>query len=105
MAFVCAGLDGGWDDGQLAAHRETKARARYEGKTYDNAQSVAEFFKNRAARMGQPETTCGDLRESLNKPSKSRPRQRTPCQGRMCVMRSTEGAWFCVGKALATKPS
>src|SRR5688500_15556435 len=42
-------------DGQLAAHRENKARARYEGKTYDNAQSVAEFFKNRATRMGQPE--------------------------------------------------
>ena len=44
------------DDGQLAAHRDTKARARYEGKTYDSAQSVAEFFKNRATRMGQPET-------------------------------------------------
>ncbi|MFY9619283.1 MAG: UvrD-helicase domain-containing protein [Pyrinomonadaceae bacterium] len=44
------------DDGPLAAHRENKARARYQGKTYDNAQSVAEFFKNRATRMGQPET-------------------------------------------------
>jgi DNA helicase-2/ATP-dependent DNA helicase PcrA len=43
-------------DGHLATHRENKARARYEGKTYDNAQSVAEFFKNRATRMGQPET-------------------------------------------------
>ena len=46
----------GVSDGQLAIHRENKARARYEGKTYDNAQSVAEFFKNRATRMGQPET-------------------------------------------------
>ena len=44
------------DDAQLAAHRENKARARYEGKTYDNAQSIADFFKNRSARMGQPET-------------------------------------------------
>jgi DNA helicase II / ATP-dependent DNA helicase PcrA len=44
------------DDGQLSAHRDTKARARYEGKTYDSAQSVAEFFKERATRMGQPET-------------------------------------------------
>ena len=44
------------DEGQLAAHRETKARSRYEGKTYDSAQSVAEFFKTRASRMGQPET-------------------------------------------------
>src|SRR5687768_4896389 len=45
----------GVGDGQLAAHRENKARARYEGKTYDSAQSVADFFKTRAARMGQPE--------------------------------------------------
>ncbi|HEY3103241.1 MAG TPA: UvrD-helicase domain-containing protein [Pyrinomonadaceae bacterium] len=43
------------DDGQLSTHRETKARARYEGKTYDSAQSIADFFKNRAARLGQPE--------------------------------------------------
>src|SRR5688500_18610262 len=43
------------DDGQLAAHRESKARARYEGKTYDSAQSISQFFKDRAARMGNPQ--------------------------------------------------
>src|SRR6185437_4879669 len=37
------------DDGYLSAHRETKGRAKYEGKTYDSAQSVAEFFRNRSA--------------------------------------------------------
>jgi DNA helicase-2/ATP-dependent DNA helicase PcrA len=42
------------DDGQLAAHRETKARAKYDGKTYDSAQSIAEFFRDRSARMGNP---------------------------------------------------
>ena len=40
------------DDGQLAAHRETKARAKFEGKTYDSAQSIADFFRDRSARMG-----------------------------------------------------
>lgn len=42
------------EDGHLSAHRETKARAKYEGKTYDNAQSIAEFFRDRSARMGSP---------------------------------------------------
>jgi len=40
------------EDGHLAAHRETKERARYQGKTYDSAQSIAEFFRDRSARMG-----------------------------------------------------
>jgi DNA helicase-2/ATP-dependent DNA helicase PcrA len=41
------------DDGaHLVAHRETKARAKYEGKTYDSAQSISDFFKDRSARMG-----------------------------------------------------
>ena len=31
--------------------KDTKARARYSGKTYDSAESIAEFFKNRAAQM------------------------------------------------------
>lgn len=43
------------DDAHLPAHRQMKARARYEGKTYDSAQSISDFFKTRAARMGQPE--------------------------------------------------
>jgi len=42
------------DDSHLAAHRETKARAKYEGKTYESAQSIAEFFRDRSARMGNP---------------------------------------------------
>jgi DNA helicase-2/ATP-dependent DNA helicase PcrA len=42
------------DDSHLAAHRETKARAKYEGKTYDSTQSIAEFFRDRSARMGNP---------------------------------------------------
>jgi DNA helicase-2/ATP-dependent DNA helicase PcrA len=40
------------EDGHLAAHRETKTRAKYEGKTYDSAQSIADFFRDRSARMG-----------------------------------------------------
>jgi DNA helicase-2/ATP-dependent DNA helicase PcrA len=40
------------DEGHLTAHRETKARAKYEGKTYDSAQSIAQFFRDRSARMG-----------------------------------------------------
>jgi DNA helicase-2/ATP-dependent DNA helicase PcrA len=44
-------------DSQLTAHRETKARNRYEGKTYDSAESIQEFFSRRAAKMGQPETS------------------------------------------------
>jgi len=44
------------DDAHLPAHRETKSRGRYEGKTYDSAQSIADFFKNRATRLGQPQS-------------------------------------------------
>jgi DNA helicase-2/ATP-dependent DNA helicase PcrA len=40
------------DGGHLATHRDTKARAKYEGKTYDSAQSIAEFFRDRSARIG-----------------------------------------------------
>jgi hypothetical protein len=40
------------EDGHLTAHRETKARAKYEGRTYDNAQSIADFFRDRSVRMG-----------------------------------------------------
>jgi DNA helicase-2/ATP-dependent DNA helicase PcrA len=43
------------DDEQLTTHRETKARARFEGKTYDSRESIQEFFQKRAARLGQPE--------------------------------------------------
>ena len=43
------------DESQLTAHREAKSRARYEGKTYDSAQSIADFFRSRSARLGQPE--------------------------------------------------
>ena len=39
------------DDKVLKSHRDTKARARYSGKTYDSAESIAEFFRNRAAQM------------------------------------------------------
>ena len=40
------------EEGHLTAHRETKARAKYEGKTYDSAQSIADFFRDRSVRMG-----------------------------------------------------
>jgi DNA helicase-2/ATP-dependent DNA helicase PcrA len=40
------------DDGHLTGHRETKARAKYDGKTYDSAQSIADFFRDRSVRMG-----------------------------------------------------
>ncbi|MEO8434888.1 MAG: UvrD-helicase domain-containing protein [Pyrinomonadaceae bacterium] len=39
------------DDTVLKSHRDTKARAQYSGKTYDSAESIAEFFRNRAAQM------------------------------------------------------
>jgi DNA helicase-2/ATP-dependent DNA helicase PcrA len=42
------------DDEQLTTHRETKARARFEGKTYDSRESIQEFFQKRADRLGQP---------------------------------------------------
>jgi len=42
------------EDTHLSSHRETKSHAKYGGKTYDSAQSIADFFKTRAARMGQP---------------------------------------------------
>jgi DNA helicase-2/ATP-dependent DNA helicase PcrA len=44
------------NDLQLTAHRETKARSRYAGKTYDSAESIQEFFRQRSARLGQPES-------------------------------------------------
>ena len=44
------------DEAHVLAHRETKSRGRYEGKTYDSAQSIADFFKNRATRLGQPQS-------------------------------------------------
>src|SRR5690242_15515351 len=40
------------DDGHLTGRRETKARAKYDGKTYDSAQSIADFFRDRSVRMG-----------------------------------------------------
>jgi DNA helicase-2/ATP-dependent DNA helicase PcrA len=39
------------NDTALKTHRDTKARARFSGKTYDSAESIAEFFRNRAAQM------------------------------------------------------
>jgi DNA helicase-2/ATP-dependent DNA helicase PcrA len=39
------------NDPVLKTHRDTKARARFSGKTYDSAESIAEFFRNRAAQM------------------------------------------------------
>ncbi|MEP6706186.1 MAG: UvrD-helicase domain-containing protein, partial [Pyrinomonadaceae bacterium] len=39
------------DDGELKSHRDTKARAQYAGKTYDSVESIADFFRNRAANM------------------------------------------------------
>src|SRR6185312_15428173 len=41
-------------DAQLASHRETKSRSRYEGKTYDSAESIQEFFQRRSAQLGHP---------------------------------------------------
>ena len=49
------------DDAHLSAHRQAKSSARYEGKTYDSAQSIADFFKSRAARLGQPESRSSGL--------------------------------------------
>jgi len=39
------------NDPVLKTHRDTKERARFSGKTYDSAESIAEFFRNRAAQM------------------------------------------------------
>jgi DNA helicase-2/ATP-dependent DNA helicase PcrA len=49
------------DETHLNSHREAKSRARYDGKTYDSAQSIADFFKTRAARLGQPESRPAGL--------------------------------------------
>jgi len=52
-------------DVQLTAHRETKARAQYEGKTYDSAESIQEYFRRRSAQMGNPQSSA---QASRNKP-------------------------------------
>src|SRR5829696_349789 len=44
-----------------------KERKKYTGKTYDNADSIADFFKQRSRQMGQ---TSGSLPNVSNKPSK-----------------------------------
>ncbi|HEY0366283.1 MAG TPA: UvrD-helicase domain-containing protein [Pyrinomonadaceae bacterium] len=44
-----------------------KERKKYTGKTYDSADSIADFFKQRSRQMGQ---TSGSLPNVSNKPSK-----------------------------------
>lgn len=56
-------------DGQLTAHRETKARAQYEGKTYNSAESIQEYFRRRSAQMGNPQSSG---QASRNKPTTPR---------------------------------
>jgi len=63
-------------DGHLAAHREAKTRAKYEGKTYDSAQSIADFFRDRSARMGgtqvqSPKSQVKSPREQSASPSRT----------------------------------
>jgi ATP-dependent DNA helicase UvrD/PcrA len=65
------------NDLQLTAHRETKARSRYDGKTYDNAESIQEFFRQRAARLGQPES----MRPRAEPISRTSPPQKQPDSG------------------------
>jgi DNA helicase-2/ATP-dependent DNA helicase PcrA len=57
---------------QVAAHRETKVRNRYDGKTYDSAESIQEFFRRRSAQMGQPETS----RQSRSHPDANQSREK-----------------------------
>ena len=64
------------EDGHLVAHRETKARAKYEGKTYDSAQSIADFFRDRSARMGgtqvpSPKSQVQSPRQQSPSPSRT----------------------------------
>ncbi|MGZ8848044.1 MAG: ATP-dependent helicase [Pyrinomonadaceae bacterium] len=56
-------------DVQLTAHRETKARAQYEGKTYNSAESIQEYFRRRSAQMGNPQSSA---QASRNKPITTR---------------------------------
>ena len=58
----------------LLAHREAKSRGRYEGKTYDSAQSIADFFKNRTARLGQPESRP-NISPTVREAAQNRPPQ------------------------------
>ncbi len=56
-----------------------KERKKYEGKTYDSVDSIAEFFKQRAQQMGQP-TSANErfqrpkprVQSSANSPSETR---------------------------------
>jgi DNA helicase-2/ATP-dependent DNA helicase PcrA len=64
--------------GQANAHRETKARTSYEGKTYDNAQSIEEFFRSRAARLGQPASDRRASRGSSRDAGKVQPASTSP---------------------------
>jgi len=56
-------------DLQLTAHRETKARSSYAGKTYDSAESIQEFFRQRSARLGQPQS----MRPAVESTSRTSP--------------------------------
>jgi len=57
------------DDGHLTAHRETKARGKYEGRTYDNAQSIADFFRDRSVRMGVTQVQSPKSKVQSSSPS------------------------------------
>ena len=59
------------DESHLIDHRETKARARYDGKTYDSAQSIAEFFRDRSARMGGSRITSHTSKVERTTPTAS----------------------------------
>jgi DNA helicase-2/ATP-dependent DNA helicase PcrA len=71
------------NDPVLKTHRDTKARARFSGKTYDSAESIAEFFRNRAAQMPgasrEPETQRGPtLRQASSHSTKLETRNSKP---------------------------
>src|SRR5438270_13938616 len=67
------------DDGELKSHREAKAKAHYAGKTYDSVESIADFFRNRAANMpggaspakGSARGSSPTVREGVRRSSKS----------------------------------
>jgi len=69
------------NDGQLKSHRDTKAKARYSGKTYDSAESIAEFFRTRAASMPGASSTVRSpaVREGSSRSAETRnPKPETP---------------------------
>ena len=58
-----------------------KEKKKYPGKTYDSAESIAEFFKQRNQQMGQTSGTSVSSNRWSQKPKATQPSTPTPTSG------------------------